>query len=60
MDEQLLTVQQVAEMLQVPTTWVYKHTKEGAPHRLPHFKTGKYVRFRREDIRAFLEGLRRV
>ncbi len=58
--EKLLTVDQVSEILQVPPTWVYKHTKRRAAERLPHIKLGKYIRFRESEIISFLERLRRV
>lgn len=60
MDEQLLTVEQVSKLLQVPPTWVYKHTKQRAPERLPHIKLGKYIRFRASEINSFVGRLRRV
>lgn len=58
--ERLLTVEQVSEILQVPPTWIYKHTKRRAPNRLPHVKLGKYVRFRESEIISFIERSRRV
>ena len=60
MENRILTVEQVAELLKVPTSWVYKHTKRRAPDRLPHIKLGKYVRFEESAIMAFVERRRRV
>ena len=54
MSEQLLTVEQVAERLQVPRSWVYKHLKE-----IPYIKLGKYVRFEQSDLDSLLQVLRK-
>ncbi|MFP5450375.1 MAG: helix-turn-helix domain-containing protein [Thermoleophilia bacterium] len=43
----LLTADQVAEMLQVPKSWVYAETRAG---RIPHVKLGRYSRYRAEAI----------
>ncbi len=42
MSERLLTADQVAALLQVPTTWVYRAAREGE---LPSVPLGRYVRF---------------
>jgi excisionase family DNA binding protein len=56
---ELLTVDDVAGLLKVSKSWVYEHTRvRGVPRsdRLPHIKIGKYVRFDRRVVRAFLDG----
>lgn len=58
--ERLLTVEEVSALLQVPESWIYKHTRRRAPERLPHVKLGKYIRFRQSEISSFIERLRRV
>lgn len=52
--DRILTVQEVAEMLRVPVSWVYEHVRREGSDRLPHFKLGKYVRFRASAISAWL------
>ena len=55
--EELLTVDDVAALLKVSKSWVYEHTRARGHHRragLPHIKLGKYVRFNRRVVRAFL------
>ena len=42
----LLTVQDVADLLQVPISWVYEHTRPRCSNPLPCIKLGKYLRFR--------------
>ena len=56
----LLTVNEVAEILQVPVSWVYEHTRGRSLDQLPYLKIGKYLRFRLPDIEQYLEQLRRA
>ncbi len=49
--EQLLTVQDVARLLQVKPRWVYDRYAQGL---LPGAKVGRYLRFRTEDIEQFV------
>jgi len=57
-DTQLLSVQEVASLLQVPVSWVYEHARPGCATLLPHIKLGKYLRFLPADIRNYLEEAR--
>ncbi len=52
--DRLLTVREVAELLKVPTSWVYGHTRRRTPDRLPHLRLGKYLRFRESDLLDWL------
>jgi excisionase family DNA binding protein len=56
--DKLLTVDELAELLAVPRSWIYERTRRDGPEIIPHFKVGKYVRFRLEDIQAFLRSKR--
>jgi excisionase family DNA binding protein len=58
-DEELMTVNEVARLLKVPASWVYERCREGTPNPLPHLKLGKYLRFSRSTLLAYIEGLRR-
>lgn len=53
---ELLTVQDVAELLRVPISWVYHRVRKRSLDRLPGIRLGKYWRFHRDDI---VEWLRR-
>lgn len=53
-ESHLLTVQEVARLLQVPTSWVYEHTRHRFPDRIPSLKLGKYLRFAEGDIATWL------
>jgi excisionase family DNA binding protein len=47
----LLTAHQVAELLGVPQSWVYEQSRAG---RIPTVTLGRYRRYRREAIEAWL------
>ena len=53
--DRLLTAEQVAEMYQVPKSWVYGRVRKRGVERLPHLKLGKYLRFEEGAVREFLE-----
>ena len=57
-DDALLTVQDAARFLQVPISWVYEHVRPEAEDRLPAVKLGKYLRFHRRDLRAYIDAKR--
>ena len=51
-EDAILTVQELAARLKLPLSWVYDHCR--VPNGLPHFKLGKYLRFRESDVRLWL------
>jgi excisionase family DNA binding protein len=55
----LLTVHDVAEMLQVPVSWVYGRMRKRSVERLPGYRIGKYWRFRQAEVLAWVESQRR-
>jgi excisionase family DNA binding protein len=57
-ENSLLTVQEVAELLQVPVSWVYERVRKRSPERLPCYRLGKYWRFRELDLLAWIERQR--
>lgn len=50
-DEQLLDAACVARILNVPRSWVWREARAG---RLPHVRLGRYLRFSRPSIEAFI------
>lgn len=54
MSASLLTADQVADLLGVPKSWVYEQSRTG---RIPTVTLGRYRRYRREAIEAWLEHL---
>ena len=55
MTERLLTAQEVAELLNVPVTWVREATRANT---LPHLCLGRYRRYRTSDLEAWLDQQR--
>jgi excisionase family DNA binding protein len=47
---ELLTVRQVAELLQVPVSWVYGRMRKRSLEQLPAYRLGKYWRFDRNEV----------
>src|SRR6202051_2066698 len=60
MEEQdkLLTVEDLAEWLQKPLSWVYRHTTDSRPpaKRLPAVRLDRGLRFQRHEIQAWLNA----
>ena len=54
MSTRLLTAAEVAELLGVPTSWVYEQSRAG---HIPTVTLGRYRRFREEAIRTWIERL---
>jgi excisionase family DNA binding protein len=50
----LLSVEEIAERLNVPVSWVYSRTREKGPDAIPRLKVGKYVRFEPEKVLAWI------
>ena len=51
---ELMTVQQVAELLHVPASWVYGRLRKRSLEKLPGYRLGKYWRFDRAEVLAWL------
>jgi excisionase family DNA binding protein len=51
MNDRLLTAQEVADLLNVPLSWVREATRA---ERLPHLKLGRYRRYHPDTIQAWL------
>jgi excisionase family DNA binding protein len=51
----LMSVNDLADYLKTPTSWVYSRTRETGPNSIPRLKVGKYIRFRLPDVLAWLE-----
>lgn len=54
--DSLLTAAEVAALLRVTKAWVYAETRRGA---LPHVRLGRYVRYRRAAVSAWVEEIER-
>lgn len=56
MTDRLIGVNELADALSVPPSWIYSRTRIKGGGRIPHIRCGKYVRF---DIKNVLEWLKR-
>jgi len=54
--KEFLNVQELAEKLKVPVSWIYDRTRNGSTDQLPHYKVGKYIRFSEEEVLNYLES----
>lgn len=52
MSSRLLTADEVAMLLQVPRTWVYRAAREGD---LPSIQCGRYRRFESTEVMRWIE-----
>lgn len=48
----LVTVQEMAEILRVPRSWLYERTRL---NQIPHLKLGRYVRFEPEQVISYFK-----
>jgi excisionase family DNA binding protein len=51
---ELMTVQQVADLPQVPVSWIYGRMRKRSLERLPAYRLGKYWRFDRNEVLAWV------
>ncbi len=49
-----MTAGEVALLLRVTTAWVYTQTRA---HKIPHISLGRYVRYRRSAVLAWIEEI---
>lgn len=49
--EPFITVATLSRLLGVPSSWVYERTATGD---IPHYRVGRYVRFRVSEVEAWL------
>lgn len=51
---ELITIDELADRLSVPKSWVYNQTKYIGPGCMPRIKAGKYLRFQFEEVVEWL------
>ena len=49
----LIDVRELAQILNVPVSWLYERTRKGA---IPSIRVGKYVRFNPAEVMAFFRN----
>ena len=55
MDQNLLTIDEMADALKVRMSWLYSRTRETGPDAIPRVKVGKYIRFVEADVMDWLK-----
>ena len=53
-DKQLIGVEAMASILNVPVSWVYQRTRLG-PEAIPHMKLGRHLRFDPGEVVSFFK-----
>ncbi len=54
--QEMMTIQEVTQYLKISRQYLHKVTKE---EKIPSYKLGKNVRYRREDVERYLEEHKR-
>jgi excisionase family DNA binding protein len=52
MDQNLISIKEMARKLAVPASWLYFRTRTND---IPHYKVGKYVRFDESEVWDWLK-----
>ena len=52
---ELITVKELANRLNIPVSWTYQRTRLGQDA-IPHVKVGKYVRFDWDEVVEFFKN----
>ena len=55
MQQDLITLNELAEKLKVKPSWVYSRTRETGPGSIPKIRIGKYLRFRLDEVMNWIE-----
>jgi excisionase family DNA binding protein len=54
--QNLLSVDELAESLRVPKSWVYSRSRERGPDAMPRIRVGKYLRFELDKVMDWLKN----
>jgi excisionase family DNA binding protein len=54
MNQDLMTMDEMAERLKVPKSWLYSRTRETGKDAIPRVMVGKYIRFIESDVLDWL------
>jgi excisionase family DNA binding protein len=52
---ELMTVDEIAAALRVSPSWVYERVRKRGKDKMPHLKIGKYLRFRLNEVRTWID-----
>jgi excisionase family DNA binding protein len=54
--KEFLTINELAQRLKVPKSWLYARTRERGEGVIPKIKVGKYIRFDEAAVIGWLKG----
>lgn len=54
-EEELLTIEELANVLKVHKFWIYNRTRKGQDQ-IPHLRFGKHLRFERKKVMEFFKN----
>ena len=54
--ERLRSPEEMANILNVKTSWIYRQTMKHGPGTMPRIKMGKYLRFEPDKVIAWIKG----
>jgi hypothetical protein len=55
MYQKLIGVSELAEILDVPKSWIYSRSREAGPGTIPRLHVGKYVKFQLPEVMDWLK-----
>ena len=55
-----LNIEQVAEIIGVPKSFIYRRTARGHDDPIPHYRLGGHLRFKLDDVEEWIERHRNV
>jgi excisionase family DNA binding protein len=58
LESRYLNIEQVAAILGVPKSFIYRRTARGHGDPIPHYRIGSHLRFKPDDIHEWIEGHR--
>jgi excisionase family DNA binding protein len=57
-DSRYLKIEQVAAIIGVPKSFIYRRTARGHGDPIPHYRIGSHLRFKPDDIQEWIESHR--
>jgi len=58
LESRYLNIEQVAAILGVPKSFIYRRTARGHGDPIPHYRIGSHLRFKPDDIQEWIESHR--
>lgn len=53
--KELVTINEMAEILKVKPSWLYSRTMQTGEGAIPRINVGKYIRFNPDDVMTWIE-----